>query len=600
MMEILHLSGRFVFQMPLHNNDPVSKKIDFDANAKSDDVLKLCGCDPSRYFELNFRNVRVNQVTYADGTSTTADDSIVGQRIFLNAIMPDVSPSAVCGQLYAATLKIGNLLSGSLSHATQSDLRTNIRPLDSENIWSSENAGAYFETVLKLTEKTSPQASRFLQELGDVTDLEFYMHLNHYTTWNTQEGAVKDRLNGDVYGYIRPLIPVMDSNGVRIKKRRVVAHSNVLNNPELKRIFRGSSSKPLTMNTDIDGSYDIFKTGRLLVLRYLDFVPLLDRCHNTPADRGMIKEYIVLFIDKDGTKEIEVGRFKGNYEEMKMTGGAIVFKLPDAELSEDQVLIIKAVTNTGIYTLMTESELDIALESEWGILENKRGLTNGSGQNGIVSIRAYYRNRPVPGLKVRLITEDSNSKSPIVARFKENELSTSEEGIVKATIQTSNLEKSEEIYDPVTKSNLKEILPWDRYYGNYVYIEIDNPIRLLQEYPVETIQIPVRVLHDVRVESIPHGEVSFRLDIYPKLFEYYVRYFPWIHVQEVKEEQYFRIFNLESYTSDDGVSVKIKKIIDRISRENNDWRKMPRSRDFPIGGIELIKRWLVEGDKVGR
>ena len=89
-------------------------------------------------------------------------------------------------------------------------------------------------------------------------------------------------------------------------------------------------------------------------------------------------------------------------------------------------------------------------------------------------------------------------------------------------------------------------------------------------------------------------------DIYPKLFEYYVRYFPWIHVQEVKEEQYFRIFNLESYTSDDGVSVKIKKIIDRISRENNDWRKMPRSRDFPIGGIELIKRWLVEGDKVGR
>jgi hypothetical protein len=584
--------------MPLHNNNPTNEKVDFDANAKTDDVFHICGCDPSRYFELNFRNVRVNQVTYADGTSATKDDSIVGQRIFLNAIMPDVSPSAVCGQLYAGTLKIGNLLSGSLSHATQSDLRTNIRPLDAENIWSSENAGAHFETTLKLTDKTSPEESRFLQELN-VTNLEFYMHVNHYTKWNTLEGAIKDRLNGDVYGYIRPTSPVMDSNGVRIKTRRILAHPDVMNNLEIKRIFRGISLEPLTRNTDIDGSYDIFKTSRLLILRYLDFVPLLDRCHNTPTDLGMIKEYVVLIGSRDNTKQIEVGRFKGDYKEMKLTGGAVVFRLPDTELREDQILTVKAVTGTSVYTLMIESDLDIALESEKGILEDKRGLTLGSGQNGSVSIRVYYRNRPVRGHRVRLITEDNNGSSPIVARFKESELSTNQEGIVEATIQTINLEKSEEIYDPVTDSKLKGVLPWNRYYGNYVYLEIDNPMRLLQESPVETIEIPVRVLHDVRFESIPRGEISFKKDIYPKLFEYYVRYFPWIHVREVKEDQYLRFLNLESYSSDDGVSDNIADIVDRLSREDNDWRKMPRSRDFPIGGIELIKRWKAEGDKVG-
>ena len=200
---------------------------------------------------------------------------------------------------------------------------------------------------------------------------------------------------------------------------------------------------------------------------------------------------------------------------------------------------------------------------------------------------------------VRLFTEDNNSSSPIVAKFKENELSTNEMGIAEATIQTINLEKSEEIYDPVTDTNLKGVLPWNRYYGNYVYLEIDNPMRVLQESPVETIEIPIRVLHNVRVDSIPRGKISFKRDIYPKLFEYYVRYFPWIHVIEFKEDQYFRFLNLESYSSDDGVSDNIVRIIDRLSRDNNDWHKMPRSRDFPIGGIELIKRWISEGDKVG-
>jgi hypothetical protein len=35
----------------------------------------------------------------------------------------------------------------------------------------------------------------------------------------------------------------------------------------------------------------------------------------------------------------------------------------------------------------------------------------------------------------------------------------------------------------------------------------------------------------------------------------------------------------------------IDNILGRLSRKDNDWRKMPRSRDFPFNGIELIKKW---------
>lgn len=35
----------------------------------------------------------------------------------------------------------------------------------------------------------------------------------------------------------------------------------------------------------------------------------------------------------------------------------------------------------------------------------------------------------------------------------------------------------------------------------------------------------------------------------------------------------------------------LDSIINRLSREDHDWIKMPRSRDFPFNGLELIKLW---------
>ena len=79
----------------------------------------------------------------------------LGQRIRLNGIMTDVSPSAVWCDIFPATMKVGNLLSGKLRKAIQSDLRTNIRPLDSADPFDQENVGAHFETIIDLTDKTS-------------------------------------------------------------------------------------------------------------------------------------------------------------------------------------------------------------------------------------------------------------------------------------------------------------------------------------------------------------------------------------------------------------------------------------------------------------
>ena len=153
--------------------------------------------------------------------------------------------------------------------------------------------------------------------------------------------------------------------------------------------------------------------------------------------------------------------------------------------------------------------------------------------------------------------------------------------------------------DPVSKNELKGLLPWNRYYGNYVYVEIDNPMRVFQNPRVERIEIPIRVLHNVKPELIPAGEISFKQHIYPRIFEYYIRYFPWLHVTEGGDETYMRFLNLESYCDPDGVRDNISEIVRRLSFPDHDWRKMPRLRDFPIGGLELIQRWEREGDRVG-
>ena len=613
---MIHFHGRFIFQMPEYNNDPTND-VTIDTNARfnpdmhGEDVYEICGCDPARYFEFLFRNVRVNQVTYRDGTSAIVsntntsniqEDSILGQRIRLNGIMTDISPSAIGAQLFAATMKVGNLLSGKLRKAMQSDLRTNIRPLNSTNPFDQENVGAHFETILDLTDKTTPEGSRFLRELGDLTQLEFYMHTNRYTIWNTTNGYPEDRLNGDVYGYIRPVEPKIDNNGIRIKGRRLIAHPNIKDSSkQISRTFLGTI--PLTRNTDIDGTYDILKPNRLLILRYLNFIPQLDRNYNTPTDTGIVKEYIVFFTDRQNTEyRIELGRFKGDYEEMKRTGGILIFRIPhDVSINkEDLVVMVYAVPSGSKkknVPLMTESEWDIVLESE-------RGITLASQQTAEIIAKVYHMNKPAHNCSVRLLVQASGDmhfngrrsrRSPIVAKWKDDKekITTDLDGKVITMAQAINLENSPEVFDPVENKYVKGELSWDRYYGNYIYLEINNDLRKFQYRAVEQIEIPVRVLHMIKNHNVISAkDITFQNYIFSKLLKYYVRYFPWLHTFETSNETYIQFLDFENY---DQVRNNITEIIRRLSLNDNEWNKMPRSRDFPIGGVQLIMRWLVEG-----
>jgi hypothetical protein len=610
-MSVIHFNGKFIFHMPGYNNHPKNDtnnnrgKDKFDADRPVDKVKDLCACDPEHYFEFYFRNVRVSQVTYRDGTSAVEDDSILGQRVLLNGLLVDVSPSAIGGQLFANGLKVGNLLTGRLTKALQSDLRMNLRPLDSPVAFSDESAAAHFEMNLEVIDNSSPEESRCLRELNGVSQLEIYIHLNRYTRWDTEDGRLRDRLNGDIYGYIRPRLTT-DTNELRIKGRRLVAHPEIENTPEMKRIFLGSTSE-LIRRTDIDGTYDIFKADHLLMLHYLDFVPFLDRCYNTPTDRASIKEYIVFFTDKHEEELIEVGRFKGDYNEMRHTGGIIVFQLPNAVLNRDDLMLIVKV-------VYKDAQIPLMIESKWDlVLENDRGHIIPSGGLADIVARVFYLNRPAPGTLVRLQvqpegkegTRNANVRSPIVAKWKSDKrmvsdpdgtvsfLATSDvNGLVTAAVEAVNLENVQSIYDPVIDKDLEGNLPWDRYYGNYIYMEIDNPLRKFQRRHVEQIEIPIRVLHVVKEDMFP-AKLSFKEHIFPYLLRYYVRYFPWLHTsQDEKGHGYNQFLNLESY---DDVSKKLGRIIDYLSLDDNNWYKMPRSRDFPINGLQLIKRWQEQG-----
>jgi hypothetical protein len=207
-------------------------------------------------------------------------------------------------------------------------------------------------------------------------------------------------------------------------------------------------------------------------------------------------------------------------------------------------------------------------------------------------------------LASRLLVQPSGEKffyrrpsrrSPVVAKWKEDQgqLITDLDGKVKATVEAIDLENSNEIFDPVTNKYVKGELSWDKYYGNYIYMEINNDLRKFQHRAVEQIEIPVRVLHVVKnLNSISAKEITFKDYIFPKLLKYYVRYFPWLHMFERSDEIYAQFLNFENY---DEVRNSITEILCRLSLDNNEWNKMPRSRDFAIGGVELIMRWLVAG-----
>jgi hypothetical protein len=205
-------------------------------------------------------------------------------------------------------------------------------------------------------------------------------------------------------------------------------------------------------------------------------------------------------------------------------------------------------------------------------------------------------------------------------------------GIARCSIQARNLEDSEEIKDPVSgydreneknkdnqkiKGTIGGDLPWDRYYGNYVSLTIEPLTK-----PIIRLVLPVRVLHSVQldklkpsIEQLDRGVIE---QTARKLLSYYTRYYPWLHAsyaytndippkliysQFLKIQEFLRFMETGDDFIDnsdldhwdlvyDAVS-KINHLLDRLDRDDSDWGKMPRSRDFPYNGVQFLKLWKI-------
>lgn len=146
------------------------------------------------------------------------------------------------------------------------------------------------------------------------------------------------------------------------------------------------------------------------------------------------------------------------------------------------------------------------------------------------------------------------------------------------------MEDSEDVRDPLSDSDNKMIqgnLPWDRYYGNKLSLAIKGEDDHLFS---RKINIPLRVLHVVDEEKIPNN-INFARDIMP-LLSYYLRYYPWLHI-EFQSCRYNQFLDLGDAGS---ILQSISEILQRLRLDDSDWHKMPRSRDFPLGGVKLLER----------
>lgn len=418
--------------------------------------------------------------------------------------------------------------------------------------------------------------SRWFDEL-DADNLELHFHLNRYTRLDNPQAAGEARLTGDVYGYLRPGPAEPERDGLRLGDRRLVAHPRLPENPAVERTFLlDTGGTPLIRITDIDGTYDVLAEDGLLTLRHLHFVPFLDREYTTPE----VDRYDVYFDGPEG--RVPVGRFSGRHEEMVATGGILVFPLPPGTADRDDLRLAVDVVREGELTqpLMVEPEVDLMLESP-------RGVQLASGEAIPVSARVYRANRPAPDHPVRVKTQPANRRSPVVALIEGETLSTDDDGRVVASIRALDLRHTGGVNDPVT-GQFADDLPFDRYYGNYVYLEIDQPLRRTTP-PVEQIEIATRVVHRIAPEDIPESP-SFLEHVSP-LFSYYLRYFPWLHTVDAAG-QYIRFLDLSDYGAVSGLA---STIVSRLEEDIGEPMRMPRSRDFPAGGVELLQRWIDAG-----
>jgi len=628
-MPILHFRGNFKNQPPIYNNSPynVEKYLD---NTDPKTIKKELGSDPVEYFEFKFENVYISKITYDDGTSTNKieEDILIGKRVMLKGFLVDTAPHLLRSRLYAGELRIADLFTAKVEEGYESDLFTTIRNTKPDNnnvdkkIERALPFSADFECNIYDIESLAADPvlsgkSRFYREFK-ITKKSFkiFFHLSKFIYY--------PKLQGEVHGYVGQNIPDLDDNYIKIHGRRLLVDPCISN--ELKQDFKledfESESYDIGRN-DLEGTYEILIDKRLVVLRYLNFIPYIDNENNTPIG---YKFYIILFNDSKEINPHQQIEIKVDRKSISESGGISIIQLPDFITDPSKLSIcIKTRKNNGeIQPFMKEPEYDLLIK------ENQRYLVLESKKMQELKIKVYYKNRPLLDKNIRAILQaNDNNNSPIVARWTTDYTTSDNDSIFTCNIQAHDLENSKEIDDviiigydnqkkKIITGKLSGDLPWDRYYGNYLSIKIDNSSIITsnnKKEPIIKFNIPVRVLHSVPLEDLKSDIENLDKEtiqlVMDKIFSYYVRYYPYLHTQYVYTEippapaklsysQFLRIKEFLIYVEEEDLDNweliqkcvnNINHLLDRLTKEDNDWKKMPRSRDFPFNGVEFLKKY---------
>src|SRR5580765_1245707 len=489
-MSILHFSGKFKYQPPRYNNEPGNPERYFDESINPDDVQEKItqGTEPLQYFEFEFFDVFVRKITYNDGLSVTdsKDDPVICKKINLKGLLVDTAPHLERGRLFAGEIRVLDLLMGKLELAVQSDVFTTIL---NDQISGVQSFSADFEAnIHDLTMLqnifVSSKNSRYLREL-DIHELKIYFHVSQFN-FKSMEGTL--------VGYIGPQIPLESSNGVKISKRRLLIAANIdtelVNDLGLQDHDTESED---VFRYDLEGTLEIREANREILLRFLNFIPFTDLGYIIPKG---YRFFTNLLYDGKRIDDIPDREIYLDANSICNSGGVQVLPVPVKVKALDKLKIIVVCTKNQSEEkiFMEEPEFDLVLQNEPNFLVlssyEKRDLIFKIYQNNLIL---------TDNSKVELVAgQYKHQFSPLVSWVSDN--GRFEGRTFICSIQARNLENSEIVGDPIygeipdsvaheTRVNISGELPWDRYYGNYIFIKMTSGNKKIIQR-----NIPVRVL----------------------------------------------------------------------------------------------------------
>jgi hypothetical protein len=605
-MSILHFSGRFKYQPPIYNNEPENTEKYFDSSINPEDVHKNItqGVEPLQYFEFEFLDVFIRKMTYSDGTTATdeKDDSLICKKILLKGLLVDTAPHLERSRLFAGEIRILDLLMGKLDIAVQSDLFQTIQGEIEAKILSADFETNLYDVLTLQNTFVTNKNSKYLRELANV-DLKIYFHVSQFDF---------EKLEGTILGYIGPKLSMLNDNGLRLIQRRLLISPNIdselVNDLQLRN--KDVESKDVFRN-DLEGTYEIVEENRLVLIRYLNFIKFVDLKYTVPTGY----RFFAVIFDRKNKKECRIdSEILLDAGSIADSGGVCVISIPDGIETLDNLGVeIVCTKDNGIPKIMLqEPKFDLLLNN------GPNYLVLHSGETKPLEFRVFENNKILNDLGALEFKPGQYEidRSPLVASTVGK--GHSEAGSYVFNIEARNLENSDEVPDPLygykngsdkLRLSIKGELPWDRYYGNYIFIKMSavGAIDIQRN-------IPVRVIHSVPLDDLKESIMSLDTgkiqEVVTKLMSYYTRYYPWLHVSynyiktsegpKRSYEQFLRIKEYLSFVDEkhldhwhtvhESIS-SINDLLDRLQRSDQDWKKMPRSRDFPHQGVDFLRLW---------